>query len=633
VCKRFESLLRRACKNYKKLHDLGLVENRALHRERAKTPEALDALEEYDKIVEGFRKFVDSKVFKEFLGWSRYEENLVKWAGKERISVGYLGRRERGAEYFLMDIPLEYELPFERTIADLYELYGLVYLENLRIPSQEESELLLLEFLEWVKKWPREQLEWVIRNRYPLTDTTGGFWSVVTKVLALVNLREVWEEIVDDWKSTAEGNLKKTPEFEVLKAVFLGDVWEAEKYVRGIVEEVANEVLDKYGMTTANVDKVKEEFLERTATVFKERVAPETRIREVYEQIKPVIPPEKVELTRAGLWKAIRWLFLHPTMDLDAFASSYIFPLGFTTEQARAIALKIAEKVTKIVIRPPPPKPVVPEVKKETVEALVDREIRSYSLVHPEAEEYLKRRRDEVVAEALRRVPERVKRDFEEKTAKGIAYVEEDAFRSASHEVLLVVSEFGEKAKVTPPLPPPPPVEKRPLRELPEQVRQLSEELESEAYASFLAVGLPREEWLKHRGSVLEEIRSAIDVYGELPKLEAEEKVRARVVKFVSDLIGKITVPAPPPAVAPPAVVPAAFPPTVEVVYAPRKKPLSEEELKALQREILGMPYEKAVDEYLKAITEGRTADVEAWRRKFEEASKLVEFKRRVVKE
>jgi hypothetical protein len=100
---------------------------------------------------------------------------------------------------------------------------------------------------------------------------------------------------------------------------------------------------------------------------------------------------------------------------------------------------------------PPLPKPVVPEVKKETVEVLVDREIRSYSLVHPETEEFLKVHRNEVLAEALRRVPARVKRDFEEARAKGISYIEDDAFRSASHEALLVVSEYGEKAKVAVP--------------------------------------------------------------------------------------------------------------------------------------------------------------------------------------
>ncbi len=351
--KKFESLLKRACKNYKELVDLGLVEDHTLYRERVeRIPEeervrAYDALDEYDKTVEAFRKFVDSKAFKDYLGWS-WDEPFVKWAGKEHISVGYLGiKRERGANSFIMDIDLVYELPMDRTVADLYELYGLTYLLNLRIPEQWESELMLIEFLEYTKKWPRSQLEWLVKNVYPLTDETGGFWHVVSKILAVASLREVWEDIADEWKSIAEDGLKKTPEFEVLKAVFLGDVWEAEKYVRNVVKEALEEILAKYGTTTADIEKVKEEFLDRAVALFKERVAPETKILEVYEQIKPLIPPDKVALTRSGLLSAIRWAFLHPQISVDAFASGRIFPLMFTTEQAKEIAAKILEKVTK----------------------------------------------------------------------------------------------------------------------------------------------------------------------------------------------------------------------------------------------------------------------------------------------
>jgi hypothetical protein len=128
------------------------------------------------------------------------------------------------------------------------------------------------------------------------------------------------------------------------------------------------------------------------------------------------------------------------------------------------------------------------------------------------------------------------------------------------------------------------PPEKRPLREVPEQVRELAEELEKESYASFISAGLPREEWLKHRGSIIEEIRSAIDFYGGLLKLEAEEKVRERVVKFISRLIERVK--AVPPTVVPPAVIPAEFPPAVEVVYAPREKPISPEEMEAIRKEL-----------------------------------------------
>jgi hypothetical protein len=350
--------LKRACKNYATLLELKAVVDHKVRRERVEELKGdernrlVDALEEFDKINDAVERFVLSKAYKEFLGYS-WNEELIKWAGKQRVSVGYMGARERGAEYWLMDIPLEYDLPPDKTVADLFELYRFAYV--MHVPTQTEAEANLLDFLEWIKKWPKTHLHWVIRNLYPLSDATGGFFSVVRKVVALASLRDAWEDIISGWKRYVADDLKAMPEYEVLKAVFLGDAWRAERYLRDLADEVAEEFAEKYGMTTADIERVKEEFYARARELFRERVAPEMRIREVYEQIKPLIPPEKVELTRAGLWKAIRWLFLHPTMSIDAFASAHIFPLGFTTEEARQIALKIAEKVTKLVVRPPLP--------------------------------------------------------------------------------------------------------------------------------------------------------------------------------------------------------------------------------------------------------------------------------------
>jgi len=139
--------------------------------------------------------------------------------------------------------------------------------------------------------------------------------------------------------------------------------------------------------------------------------------------------------------------------------------------------------------------------------------------------------------------------------------------------------------------------EKRPLRELPEQIRELTESLVSEAYASFLAAGLPREEWLKHRGSVLSEIRDAVGTYEELPKFEAEEKIRERVSKFVSSLIERVKAPPVPP-VAPPAI-----PPTpvvgVEIVYEV-PKPLTEEEARDVLRELGVSSFNDALEKVLR---------------------------------
>jgi len=362
LSRRFRTWLDKACKNYGDFLDFKAVVDNVLRRERLEElpsderDKFIDALEEYDKVEEGLTKFVKLKGFVDFV--SITDENLIKWVGDEIVSLGYCGFRERSSQYWLWDLKAE-KLPYEheKKVTDVFAFYGLetrLVVYGLRVPSQEQAESWLLEFLENVKKWPRDRLVWLIRNVYPLTDDTGGFWTVVRKVVEVESLRDVWEDIIEDWKSDVESALKKMPEFEVLKTV-LASEWEAEKYLRGLAEDLEEEFLDKYGMVTADKERVKEEFYDRAVELLRERVAPEERLREVYEQIKPLVRLELVELTRAGLWKAIRWLFLHPTMELEAFASTHVFPLGFTTEEAREIALKIAEKVTRIVLRPPPP--------------------------------------------------------------------------------------------------------------------------------------------------------------------------------------------------------------------------------------------------------------------------------------
>ena len=197
----------------------------------------------------------------------------------------------------------------------------------------------------------------------------------------------------------------------------------------------------------------------------------------------------------------------------------------------------------------------------------------------------------------------------------------EDAERRAIEKAWRTL---GEKEK------PPVTAEKRSLREQPENIRELSEQLEKEAYSLFQQAGMEYEERLKHRGSVTGEIRSAVDTYGDLLKFEAEEKVREHVSKFMKDLIASLR-PVTPPAPSAYGVIPTA--PALEIVYEKREKPLTEQEMKGLQNEILGMPYDQAVQEYLKAITQGRDVDVEGWRKKFEQASESVRIKRKAVKE
>jgi len=360
LSRRFRTWFDKACKLYEELLKFDALLNGRLRRERLeeltgeeKTKFA-EALMEYESLEDGLAKFVTSKPYVEFVGAT--DEDLAKWVGDEIVSLGYCGFRERSAQYWLWDLRAE-KLPYEKKVRQILDFYDVSH--RMRVPSQEQAENMLFEFLENIKKWPRDQLVWLVRNFYPLTDDTGGFWVVTRKIVELESLRDAWEDKTEGWKRDVESALKKTPEFDVLKTV-LASEWDAEKYLRNLAEDLEKEFLDKHGMVTADIEKAKEEFYDRAVALLRERVAPEEKLREVYEQIKPLIPTEKVELTRAGLWKAIRWLFLHPAMSLDAFASAHVFPLGFTTEEARAIALKIAEKVTKILVYPPsvaaPPK-------------------------------------------------------------------------------------------------------------------------------------------------------------------------------------------------------------------------------------------------------------------------------------
>jgi hypothetical protein len=356
LSRRFRTWFDKACENYGLLLELGGVVDNVLRRERREelTGEErtrfTEALMDFERLEDGLAKFVTSKSYVDFVGVTG--EDLIKWVGDEVVSIGYCGFRERSSQYWLWDLRAE-KLPYERKVRQVFDFYGVSY--RMRIPSQDQSEAMLFEFLENVKKWPRDRLVWLVRNVFPLSDVTGGFFSVARRVVELESLRDAWEDIIRDWKSVAFDVLKKTPQFEVLKTVLLSE-WEAERRLRDYIDEVEKEFLDRYGETTADKEKVKAEFLERAKQLFAERTPTEERIREVYEEIKPLVPADKVELTRAGLWKAIRWAFMHPELSVDAFASMHVFPLGFTTEEARAIGAKIMEKVVKKppVVAPPP---------------------------------------------------------------------------------------------------------------------------------------------------------------------------------------------------------------------------------------------------------------------------------------
>jgi len=347
------SWLRKACKNYGQLLELQAAVNNHLRKERVEEltgeekTKLTEAIIEYEKILADLSRIYKSDAMETFRISS---EGLIKWVGDEIISLGYTGMRERSRQYWLWDVRTgsgaeEIPLPLEKKMRSVLDFYGVETYDVFHVPTQQESERELLDFLENVKKWSRERLSYLIHSVYPLKDDAGGFWTVIRKIVELQSLKDVWDDFLSDWHSTVQGELKKTPEFEVLKTTLLSE-WEAGNYLRDVVDEVKKELVDKYAERIADPDDVKNEFLARAKELFLQRVAPEAKLTEVYEQVKPLVPPDKIELTRAGLWKATRWAFLHPQISVDAFASGQIWPLGvFTTEQAKAVASKILEKV------------------------------------------------------------------------------------------------------------------------------------------------------------------------------------------------------------------------------------------------------------------------------------------------
>jgi len=358
LSRRFVSWLRRAAKNYGDLLELKAVVDNRLREERlkelagAEKTKLTEVIMTYEKILADLGRIAKSDVMDTFRITG---EGLIKWVGDETISLGYTGMRERSAQYWLWDAKTgwraeEISLPPEKKMRDVLGFYRVETYDVFHVPSQEEAERELLDFLENVKKWPRNRLGWIVGYVYPLNDETGGFWTLVRKVVELVSLRDVWEDLLET--RAVEDELMKMPQFEDLKTILASEL-DAQRHVREIAEEAKKELVDKYGERTEDIDRVKGEFSARAKAILSERVAPETKIGEVYEQVKSLVPADKVELTRVGLWKAIRWAFLHPEISVDAFASGQVFPLGFTTEQARAIASKILEKVVKKPVAPP----------------------------------------------------------------------------------------------------------------------------------------------------------------------------------------------------------------------------------------------------------------------------------------
>jgi hypothetical protein len=369
--KKFESLLKRAASNYERLQKYGLVEDSTLRRERVKElpeEEQTDArieLERYDKLVEDFEKFYASKPFRDlFTTYLGGEEPFVKWAEGDYLTVGYLGLREGSREYFVKDIRVE--IPVDT----LYKLYKLDRPDfpMLKIPTREWSRHYLWRFLANIKKIPENVAYWLIDKVYP-SRLGYGFWSAALEIMGLEKIPEdVWEDLLEDWAEKAEEEVEKTPQYEELKKL-IRDLWERRSRVADLVDEVKKAFSEKYKATTEDPEKVKQEFMEAVKAKLSERILPEEKAKEVFEEIKPLIPPEAARRVDEWIYE-IRWAFLTPDRPPHLLASDLYsrFAGLLTTEKAREVAVKIMEKVRKIA--PPPAPPVAKGLTHEALSRL-----------------------------------------------------------------------------------------------------------------------------------------------------------------------------------------------------------------------------------------------------------------------
>lgn len=516
LSRRFRTWLDKACSNFGVFLKLGGVVEGRLRRERREELTGADrtrfteALMEYERLDKSLYSFSNLKRYTDFVSWTG--EDLIKWVGDEVISLGYCGFREGCSQHWLWDYRAE-KLPYEHKIREVFGFYGVE--RYLKIPTQKESLDMLFEFLEHTTKLPMSQLEWLVKYVYPLSDETGGFYSVFREIMELGSLRDAWDEILYSESYVAD-ELEKMPQFKVLAGV-LESEWDASNYVRKLVADVREEFLDKYGETMEAPEKVNKEFLDRAKEVFASRVPSEDRILEVYSEVKGLYP-EKAEKRRGGLLRAIRWAFIHPESKMEHFVSGFIFPLDFTTEEAKAVASKILEKVTKVKPiplpppPPPPPKPAPPPPKIEYVQVRM-----------------------------LKEVPEIVGADM--KTYGPFKAGEIVRLPKANAEALV---KHGLASYELAPPPPKPAVEKA-LKELPEEKAKLETDLMDDAYQEFVKADVV-DRWVERRGTIRRSIRESISLYEDKPKSEAERLVRDRVKGIVARIISELKAAKAPPA-------------------------------------------------------------------------------------
>ncbi len=311
---------------------------------------SIDLLIRYDRLMNDAAKLRDE--FDKFRGET--DEPFIKWVGEDFFSSGYLGLREETKEVFIMDINVD--TPYGAKLPEIFFWFGIVP------PAESEAREQALSYLEWKKPdFTMDKIRWLLDYHYPLTEFK--FLELLHKVTMVPSIKDAWEETLERKKPLSA---QRYPE-QWNKIVEVIGEFDVEKYVEDLIQTVVNEMVEKYGHTFEPPEVAVEDLNRRTGEVLMERVPPDSTVENIYEQVKPLYP-EKVEPAHTAMLKSIRYAFLHPEVEVDSYASSWIFPMDFTDEEARAIAGKILETITGIPptvtplppeVAPPPPKPEV----------------------------------------------------------------------------------------------------------------------------------------------------------------------------------------------------------------------------------------------------------------------------------
>lgn len=257
--------------------------------------EAYKYLEKYKKLlyIEGDKIRNEIKRVEEITG-EPFIKKIYGSPEPSSVSVGYLGLQEGEEQHYIIEIPsVDY---LEKTLSLFYIPY----------PSKEEMKELITKYIKL--KNPNlkdEEIEWYLKYAYPLEKY--GFRSVVSSVVSSKGIRKEWEYILTEEKYRAIDELKERhPALYNQIAKKYSSSWDAYDEMRRKVDlkydEVKKEILEKYGNSLEDPEKVKEELYTRLAEEIIKSHKKEMKTSGLAEKLQVMIETGKIPAkTSSGL--------------------------------------------------------------------------------------------------------------------------------------------------------------------------------------------------------------------------------------------------------------------------------------------------------------------------------------------